>query len=106
MQNTAQRTHQVNIKRLLGDWSDGIDNEGSDGDVGHEAAVHDVHVHPVAACIIDGFNLHNIVCSVYRTGCHEERSSAENILALPSDWPLHRQPLDGCTQLKYVKYRP
>lgn len=95
VQNTAQRTHQVNIKRLLGDWSDGIDNEGSDGDVGHEAAVHDVHVHPVAACIIDGFNLHNSVCSVYWTGCHEERSSAENILGSPVTGPCIGSPWTG-----------
>ena len=49
--------HQVDVQDLVGDGAQRINHQGADGDVGHEAAVHDVHVHPVAAGLVNGLHL-------------------------------------------------
>lgn len=49
--------HQVAVEGLVGDWAEGVNHQGADGDVGHEAAVHDVDVDPVAAGLVNGLHL-------------------------------------------------
>ena len=45
--------HQVDIERQPRALPDGLDDGRSDGDVRHEAAVHDVHVKLVGAACLD-----------------------------------------------------
>lgn len=47
----------MDVERLVGDGPEGVHDERADGDVGHEAAVHDVDVHPVAAGLVNGLDL-------------------------------------------------
>ena len=49
--------HQVAVQGLVGDVAQGVHNQGADGDVGHKAAVHDVHVDPVGAGLVHGGHL-------------------------------------------------
>ena len=53
VQTVARAAHEVNVKGLVGDGSQRVDDERPDRDVRHEAAVHHVHVHPVAARLVD-----------------------------------------------------
>jgi hypothetical protein len=45
------------VKGLVGERADGIDDEWANGDVGDEAAIHDVNVYPITACLVDGNDL-------------------------------------------------
>ena len=47
----------MNVKGKVGDWAKGSHNEGANGDVRNEAAVHDINVNPVATRLIDSLNL-------------------------------------------------
>mmetsp|Transcript_156 Transcript_156/g.559 ORF Transcript_156/g.559 Transcript_156/m.559 type:complete len:269 (+) Transcript_156:160-966(+) len=49
--------HQMHVQDLVGHGAEGIHNQGANGDVGHEAAIHHVDVHPVAASIVNGSHL-------------------------------------------------
>ena len=46
--------HQVHVQGLGRDGPQGLHDQGADGDVGHEAAVHHVDVDPVGAGLVDG----------------------------------------------------
>ena len=58
--------HQVNIQRLLRHRTERLDDQWADGDVGHEAAVHDVDMDPVSAGLIHGFHLVAETCEIGR----------------------------------------
>mmetsp|Transcript_2000 Transcript_2000/g.9027 ORF Transcript_2000/g.9027 Transcript_2000/m.9027 type:complete len:298 (-) Transcript_2000:14-907(-) len=49
--------HEVAVEHLVGDGAERVDDEGADGDVGDEAAVHDVDVDPLGAGLIDSLDL-------------------------------------------------
>ena len=49
--------HEVNVERPLGGPSYGSDQGRTQGEVGHEVAVHDVQVQPVAAGLLDRLDL-------------------------------------------------
>ena len=49
--------HQVAVQGLVGDGAQRIDNQRADGDVGHKAPVHHVHMHPVTSSLVDGLDL-------------------------------------------------
>ena len=49
--------HGVGVENLVGDGAERVDDEGADGDVGDEAAVHDVDVDPLSAGLIDSLDL-------------------------------------------------
>ena len=38
------------VQDFIGYRAQGLDDKGTDGDVGHEAAVHDINMHPVGTC--------------------------------------------------------
>lgn len=61
----APWTHQMAVQHLVGDGAQGLDHQGANGDVGHEAAVHDINVHPVAAGRVDGPDL----CAILDDQC-------------------------------------
>lgn len=46
--------HEMYVERLFSDGAQGIDDEGPNGDVRDEAAVHNVDVDPVAARLVNG----------------------------------------------------
>ena len=48
--------HQVHIQRLLGVGANGIHNQGTNGDVRHEATIHNINVNPVSACFINSLD--------------------------------------------------
>ncbi len=45
----AGRDHQVHVERFPGVRPQGLHHVGTDADIGHEMAVHDVHMDPVGA---------------------------------------------------------
>jgi hypothetical protein len=45
--------HEMHVDRLLRGFTDGIDNDWADGEVGHETPIHDVDVNPVCTRLID-----------------------------------------------------
>ena len=49
--------HQMHVERLCCRAADGLQHERTDGDVGHEAAVHHIDVDPVGAGRVDGADL-------------------------------------------------
>ena len=49
--------HQVNIKRLCGHRAKGFHDHRSDRDVGHEAAIHHIHVDPVSTGLINSLDV-------------------------------------------------
>ena len=53
--------HEVAVQHLVGDGAEGLDHEGTDGDVGHEAAVHHVDVDPLGAGLVGGLDLYIFV---------------------------------------------
>ena len=54
--------HEVAVQHLVGDGAEGLDNEGADGDVGHEAAIHNIDVHPLGTSLVDGLDLRRLRC--------------------------------------------
>jgi hypothetical protein len=50
-------THQMAVQHLVGDRADGLNDHWADGDVGHEATVHDINMDPVATSLVDGPDL-------------------------------------------------
>lgn len=50
--------HQVAVQNLVGYWTDGIYHQGTNCDVWHEAAVHDINVDPVASSLVNSPDLH------------------------------------------------
>ena len=55
--------HQVHIQEHVGALADGLDHRDADGDVGHKAAVHHVHVE-----VIGGGHLFNVPFQVDKIG--------------------------------------
>ena len=53
----AGRDHQMHVEQLLGVRPQRLHHVGTDADVGHEMAVHDVDMDPVGAGRIDGAHL-------------------------------------------------
>merc|ERR1719163_1990927 len=49
--------HEVGVENLVGDGAERVDDEGTDGDVGDEATVHDIDVDPLRAGLIDSLDL-------------------------------------------------
>jgi hypothetical protein len=49
--------HQMHVERLCRRTANGLQHDRPDGDVGHEAAVHDIDVDPIGARRIDGADL-------------------------------------------------
>ena len=49
--------HQVNIERERAGIAHGAHDDGTEGQVRHEVAVHDVDVDPVRTCVSDGADL-------------------------------------------------
>ena len=49
--------HEMAIEDLVGDGAESIHNQGTDGDVGHEAAIHNINVNPVATGLVNGLDL-------------------------------------------------
>lgn len=49
--------YQVTVEWLVSDRSESIDHQWPNGDVGNEAPVHDVHVHPITPSVVNGFDL-------------------------------------------------
>ncbi len=47
----------MHVEQLVGHRTDRFDDQGTDGDIGDEMTVHDVHMHPVAAALVDGADL-------------------------------------------------
>lgn len=56
-QACAGYPHQMAVQDLVGHGADSVHDERADGDVWHKAAVHHVHVHPVAASLVNGLDL-------------------------------------------------
>jgi len=48
--------HEMNVNYLVRNWTQRIDDEGADSDVGNESAVHYIDVHPFGAGGINGAN--------------------------------------------------
>ena len=46
--------HQVHVQGLGRDRAQGLHDQGTDRDVGHEAAIHHIHMDPVGAGLVDG----------------------------------------------------
>ena len=63
--------HQVHVHLLLAQAADGLENGDSDGDIGHEYAVHHVEVQPV--CLAAVYHL-DVSLQVQKV-CREERRS-------------------------------
>ena len=49
--------HEVAIQHLVRHRAERVDDEGADGDVGHETAVHHVDVDPLRASLVSGLDL-------------------------------------------------
>jgi hypothetical protein len=49
--------HQMNVERLCRRAADGLQHDGPDGDIGHEAAVHHIDMDPIGAGGVDGADL-------------------------------------------------
>lgn len=45
------------IEGLVGERADGVDDEWANGNVGDKAAIHDVNVHPITPCLVNGNDL-------------------------------------------------
>lgn len=52
------RSHQVHIQGLLSHGAQGVNDQGPNGDVGDETAVHYIDMDPVAAGLVNGLDLH------------------------------------------------
>ena len=56
--------HQMHVQKHIGFLADGLHHGHADGDVGHESAVHDIHVYPVGGA--DGLNVAFQIAEVSR----------------------------------------
>ena len=71
--------HKVRVERLVRHRAERVDDERPDGDVGHEASVHDVDVDPVAARLVHRLHLRAEVREVRAQdgGAHDDVVLAE-----------------------------
>lgn len=56
-----KETHQMYVQTKVSYWPDGIHYKWPNGDVGHETAIHNVYMNPVATCIMYYFNLEKTI---------------------------------------------
>lgn len=49
--------HEMDIQGLVSDGAEGIDNEGTDGDVGDKTTIHDIDMNPISTSFIDSLDL-------------------------------------------------
>ena len=90
--------HQVHVEGLARNRSQGLHDQGTDRDVGHEAAVHYVNVNPVSACLVDGTHVFAKTGEIggedrwrdhQGLGAHAEMTDAASLI-VGSCWEGHR----------------
>jgi hypothetical protein len=93
--------HEVCIDWNAGDCSGSVHEGGTEGDVVHEMAVHDVQMQPVGACIFDALNF--LMKPAEVTG--EERGGYEYGVHLKRKRGRPEKPMAGVSRRSYKKRR-
>ena len=90
--------HQVHVHRQRGGPPDRLDHQGPDGDVGHEAAVHHVHVHVVRSGELDGLHLVVKPAEVSRENRRRDAHPVRHGARGSPVWRRLHHVLSGCSR--------
>jgi hypothetical protein len=52
--------HQVHVQWYFGYFSDRLDNDGTNGDIGHQVAIHDIYVKPICPSRFNGLGISSL----------------------------------------------
>jgi hypothetical protein len=94
------------VEDLVGHGAQGLHHQGANGDVGHEAAVHNVHVHPFAASLVNCAHLYAsnamlCVCCACNVGMGSK--SQRNFTSSPS-LLKSAERMEGDTMMSFLLY--